>query len=385
MGVSSSLKPLGSSSGGRSTTTHPRHSRRNPNRRRNGGGGDGGGGNGGGDDKDDNHHGSGGSGGKDRGEHGIPLIQVSCRDEWYPMEHCVTVGDVLTELKRRQPPGSSDPSTTPTTANNNKARWRMNLSPSSSQQQQQQQQNQNHRAKLIVRGKILEDPKSILKEQGVRNGDTILVVTENQPLKPHEALAMFLEMIAGENGGAPLAQLMEHWKEHDLGDYLLPLLLPDNIMDATQISQALRKAVDWGYHRLRSWWERPDFRMRLLQPELEIYRKVLKRHLPPTVQKELSPAAKQILQSPEAWQQQIGKAGQTILQFGDVVLDGLLDIVLDIVQGAAGRNKLPEDSLSGQFSRTSGSSSSSTYYEPFMEDPFMANQMLDELSESEDD
>ena len=293
------------------------------------------------------------------------------------MEHCVTVGDVLEELKRRLPSTSSDPSTT--TANNQR-RWKMNLSPSSSSSQKQS----NQWAKLIVRGKILEDPKSILKEQGVKNGDTILVVTDNQPLKAHDALAMFLEMIAGENGGASLAQIMELWKEHGLGDYLLPLLLPDNIMDATQISQTLRKAIDVGYHRLRSWWERPDFRKKVLQPEMEIYRNVLKRHLPQIVQKELSPAAKHILQSPEAWQQQIGKAGQAMLNFGDVVLDGLLDIVLDIVQGA-GRNKNQEDSLSRQYSRTSGASSSSTHYEPTMEDPFMANQMLNELSESEDD
>jgi hypothetical protein len=263
------------------------------------------------------------------------------------MEHCVTVGDILTELKRRH---RSD-------------------------------KIENSRAKVIVRGKVLEDPKSILSEQGVRNGDTVLVVVGNQPLQPHEALAMFLEMIAGDNGGVPLAKLMEQWRKQGLGAYL-PHLLPD--MEAFQISQSLRNAVDLGYHRLRSWWEQPDFRRRLLQPELEVYRKVLKRHLPITIQKELSPAAQQILQNPEAWQQQIGKVGQTLLQYGDVILDGLLDIVLDIVQGA-GRNR--QDSLSGQFGKASGASppSSPASYEPTMDDPFMANQMLYELSESEDD
>jgi hypothetical protein len=62
-----------------------------------------------------------------------------------------------------------------------------------------------------------------------------------------------------------------------------------------------------------------------------------------------------------------------------------LDIVLDIVQGA-GRNR--QDSLSGQFARaydTSSSSTTSAAYHPAMEDPFIANQMLYELSESEDD
>jgi len=300
----------------------------------------------------------------------IPFIRVSCRDEWYSMEHCVTVGDVLYELGRRQ--------------DNSRKR---SSSP--------------HQPKLIFHGKVLEDPKSILKEQGVKNGDTILIVTDNQPLQAHEALAMFLEMMAagGETEDNPFARLMRQWRDYGMGDSVSNLFFSqeqqeqDNLT-ATRISHSFRNAIDLGYHRLRSWWEHPDFRKRIQYPNLEIYRKVLQRHLPVAIQNELSPSAKHILQNQQAWQEQIGRVGYTILQFGDVVLDGLLDIVLDIVQGAARSRQ--DSSLSSQFSRSSSSSgegrsptstsgSTASSYEPTMEDPFMANQMLYELSESEDE
>lgn len=318
MDFSSSLKPVGGGS----------HSRRNRGRRtsKNDSGG------GGGDDGD--------------GSNSIPLLQVSCKDEWYPMENCVTVGDVLDGIKSNF--RSSGP---------------------------------KEKAVVIVHGKVLDDPKSLLRDHGVRNGDTVLVMLGNS-LKPHEALAMFLVLI--ESGGSNLAKLVEHWREHGLGDYL-PNVLPR--LQSQQVSQGLRNAVDLGYHRLRSWWEQPIFRQALLQPNSDIYRKVLQRHLPPMIQKELSPAAKQILQSPEAWQQEIGKVCQIILQSGDVIMDGLLDVVLDIVQGA-GRNR-QESSLSARFgsgsSSRSSSASTSSLYEPTMDDPSLANQMLFELSESEED
>lgn len=302
----------------------------------------------------------------DDDDESLSLVKVSCRDQWYQVHHVTTVSDLLQDVQRQ----------------------------SSSLNAKDLQT-----AKLLYRGRVLEKPNDKLKEYGIRDGDTIFMVTENYRFRPHEVLAIFLEMMAREDDGvgSPLAKLFAHFQEHGIPNYFHQTWdttgSPRPNLQRDQISHFIRAAIDLGYHRIRLFWERPSFRQALANPvPMEAYRLVIANHLPPSIQKELSPSTKQLLENPQVWRKQLLKWTEAFLRLGDLVLDGLLDIVLDVVQGAGTRSTgtgtgttTGNSALSSQFSTSSRSSPNHDHYEPTMEDPFMANQMLFELSESEDD
>lgn len=419
---------------GNSNNNNNNHSRRSRRRGRNGGGG------GGGDNGTNNNsgNGNGNDGGDD--DNVLSLIHVSFRDEWYQLEGVATMADVLEQLPRQSRQSSSSSSKF-TNNNNNNNNSNNDNAPSTSIIHPKDLVN----AKLLYRGKILEQPPQpsqqknnniiLLKQAGIKEGDRIFVVPENYRFRPHEALAIFLEMMAreeeeqeeesstssGNNGSSsgntssshktpPLAKMVSQWQENGGSDFfqwwwssfIANSSNPNNSLQRDQIAQTIRSSVDLGYHRLRMLWERPSFRQAMKNPKgLEAYRKVLVHHLPKSIQKELSPSTRQFLSSPQAWKNQILKVTEAFLQLGDVILDGLLDIVLDVVQGAGGRGRnnnnnraaaaagqQPPQSLSSQFTssrRTTTQQQHHDHYEPDMEDPSMANQMLFELSESEED
>jgi hypothetical protein len=385
--------PFGSNINNNNNNPGRRHQHRrrgeNNNRRTNNSGGN--------DINNNNGGGGGGDGGGDGDDDDVlSAITVFCRDEWYQLQHVSTFQDVLEQLPRQ-----STSLTSKDLVN----------------------------AKLLFRGTVLESQTSAksaspstqqqtrLKQAGIREGDTVFVVPENYRFRPHEALAVFLEMMAKDESpnnttnkkgksSSPLAKLIEKWQEHVGGDAIrwwLQSLQSSHFLEREQMSQRIRSAVDLGYHRLRMVWERPSFRHALRNnPNLmEPYRKVICHHLPKSIQQELSPTTKQFLQNPQAWRDQVLQLTEGILRLGDLILDGLLDIVLDVVQGAGARGGRGASSsgsntqdtntntnLSSQYAASLTSSSQQSYhdnYEPGMEDPSMANQMLFELSESEED
>lgn len=283
----------------------------------------------------------------------LDWLKVACRDEWYQVHQVTTMGDVLHQLERIS-----------------SSLTRKDLT----------------NAKLLYRGKVLEDLGVKLKEQGLQSGDMVICVTQDYKFRLHEVLAMTLEIMSKEleddhqNEKNPFPKLIEYIRDHGMSwdywkaywDHVVPLI------DKHQISHAIRTTVDLSYHRLRMVWERPAFRRALSQPGplLETYRKVLAHHLPKSIQKELSPSTKKCLSDPDEWKRRVQHVLEGLLKLGDVILDGMLDVVLDVVQGAG---KASASSLSSKFSRPHDK------YEPNMEDPAQANQMLFELSESEDE
>lgn len=301
----------------------------------------------------------------DNNDDTLSQVKVCCRAQWYELQQVTTVGDLLQQVQQQSASSLTS--------------------------------RDLHTAKLLYRGKVLDNRNDKLKDYGIRNGDTIFVVPENYRFKAHEALAIFLEMMAKEDNNSnknmeddsvpsPLAKLFAHFQEQGLADYFRSwddLLLH---VHRDEIKHVIRTEVDLAYHRLRMLWEKPTFRQALANPgAIEAYRQVLASHLPPSIQKDLPPTTKQVLHNPQIWQKHVLRWTEGFLRFGDLVLDSLLDIVLDVVQGAG---QSTTSALSSQFtsSRTSSSQQQPPHdhYQPTMEDPTMANQMLFELSESED-
>jgi hypothetical protein len=225
-------------------------------------------------------------------------------------------------------------------------------------------------AKVCYKGKVL-DRKDLLRQAGVLDGANLIVVTDNYQLKVKEYLALIMIMLNDDQwerlGTMWREQGLEQavqqaWKEH------LQYLQPHDV------SNALRDSLDLSYHTLRRMWEHPLFRERLQDPNrIESYRQVVASHLSKKILRDL-PGAKAVLNNPEAWRNQVFKATSGFLRLGDIVLDGILDIVLDIVKGAGKRNDMNPRSQNSQ-----------QQYKPTMEDPSLANHLLFELSDSEEE
>ena len=152
-----------------------------------------------------------------------------------------------------------------------------------------------------------------------------------------------------------------------------------------QVSDTLRNSLDMSYHRLRALWEVPLFKNALTDPlRIEAYRKVLLNHLSKQILKDLK--LQSVLNNPQEFRNQFLKVTSTLVRAGDVFLDGVLDVLLDILKGA-GRN--PQNmASSAYFPKTNNNDNSNGAFgvwEPEMDDPSVANSLLFELSESEDD
>jgi hypothetical protein len=93
------------------------------------------------------------------------------------------------------------------------------------------------------------------------------------------------------------------------------------------------------------------------------------------------PGAKSLIHDAKAWRRQMLKLTAIIVRTGDSILDGVLDVLLDILKGAG-------KSRSGsEYAYASNPSGFPTHpqIDPAMEDPFKASDLLFELSESEDE
>ena len=82
------------------------------------------------------------------------------------------------------------------------------------------------------------------------------------------------------------------------------------------------------------------------------------------------------------------KFSSSLFRCGDIVMDSMLQIVLDIFNGS--NSASPNAALSSVFKQSDPYGSRSpgrnlSIYDATMEDPSLANQMLFELSESEDE
>jgi hypothetical protein len=233
---------------------------------------------------------------------------------------------------------------------------------------------------ILFKGKVLER-KALLRQLGVQDGANVIVVTENYQMKGKEVLALFLEMITEENW----ENFQSKWRSHQ------QLNNPDSsfraafaeqwkearLLQRHHVSDFIRNSLDLSYHTLRASWEHPTFRRSLSDPmRIEAYRKVVANHLSKRILSDI-PGAKFLVEHPDAWKNQMLQLTTGILRLGDVILDGVLDILLDVLKGAGNSSK--RDGSAAGYYRDGYAFPDAT-----LDDPSEANNLLYELSESED-
>jgi hypothetical protein len=173
----------------------------------------------------------------------------------------------------------------------------------------------------------------------------------------------------------------------------------DNISSLTRkdVADALRNSFDVMYHRLRSWWEHPSLRQGLHDPDrIESYRKVISTNLSQNLLSKLSVRLQQAVKSKDVWRREFLKVTSNVIRLGDTVLDGILDLLLDVLKGKGPNRYYPSQSsddnrgdptfgFGGNEQQYASTQDTTHASDPRMDDPSLANNLLFELSESEDD
>jgi hypothetical protein len=168
---------------------------------------------------------------------------------------------------------------------------------------------------------------------------------------------------------------IEHLEEmlKGLGDRLINFNRKD-------VSDGLRKGFDVVYHRLRSLWEHPILRQDLHDPDrIESYRKVVSTNVSPELLKKwhLDDAVK----SKDNWRREFIRITSHVIRIGDAILDGILDLLLDVLKGKGASMKF----ASQDYQSSGYSTSTPDITNPRMDDPTLANDLLFELSESDEE
>eukprot|EP00980_Cylindrotheca_fusiformis_P008846 scaffold1888_cov120-Cylindrotheca_fusiformis.AAC.16 len=263
-------------------------------------------------------------------------LQVSCRDKVYTIDNVSTVDELVRSLEKE----SGIP------------------------------HNDILSGKVLHKGRILEQ-KDLLRNVGVLDGSRIVVVTDNHQMKPREFLAMVLFTLSEEGWEKFLQTQDENIIEHVV-EKVSAEWKEAQFLKRDDVSAFLRNGLDLSYHALRACWDNPSFRNSLSDPDqIEAYRKVVSLHLSKKILSDIPGAAK-IVKSPEKWREKVLRFTSSIIRIGDTILDGILDLLLDVLKGA-GRTTFPED----RYRRETESQSST------MDDPFLANNILFDLSDSE--
>lgn len=231
--------------------------------------------------------------------------------------------------------------------------------------------------KFFYKGKFL-DRDDLLRQAGVRDGSNIFVVTENHPVKFRDALALVLESLDEElwEKFRHSLQKEKHVSFHDL----LTEWKEIQYLTRQDVTSFLRNGLDIYYHSLRAWWENPLFRMTITDPDqIEKVRKIISMHLS---QKILGPIATKLVHNPEMWRKQVLEISSAFIRLGDTFLDGLLDLLLDVLNGAG------KTTAAARTRDAAGIHLNSHYQNDIsttitLDDPSLANNLLFELSESE--
>jgi hypothetical protein len=241
---------------------------------------------------------------------------------------------------------------------------------------------------FLCNGIVLK-PDEPLAKAGVKPGDKILIVPHQSDAKTQDVLAMYLFLLShgSESFEKAMSSLTEEQKEGLEQFKELVRGIHDNVNTLTRkdVADGLRHGFDVAYHHLRSLWEHPQLRQGLHDPErIEAYRKVVSTNMSPGLMKK-SPQLQKAVKSKDAWRKEFVKMASNIIRLGDVILDGMLDVLLDILKGQGSSWKYAADmDRSGTLGRLDDTSSSS-FKDPRTDDPALANELLFELSESEED
>mmetsp|Transcript_27171 Transcript_27171/g.48259 ORF Transcript_27171/g.48259 Transcript_27171/m.48259 type:complete len:344 (-) Transcript_27171:241-1272(-) len=247
--------------------------------------------------------------------------------------------------------------------------------------------------RIVWKGKILK-PGEPLSEAGIRPGDKVLVLPGERQAKGLDVLAMYIFLLSNnEEALEKLASAMQNEQSETiekLQETLSSIGEEFQTLTRKDVADNLRNAFDLAYHGLRAWWEHPSFRQGLHDPDrIETYRKVVSTNLSPKVLEKSPTRLKEAIKSKENWRKEFLRISSNIIRVGDTILDGVLDLLLDILKGKGSNRFATQQGSSansgfGTFSSTTATSDS-VFSDPRMEDPSLANNLLYELSESEEE
>ena len=228
--------------------------------------------------------------------------------------------------------------------------------------------------RVIHKGKILNVGET-LRDVGVHDGSRLMVLTDSNKMKAKEFLALFLAMVSEEGWDRFRRELLEH--PEAMNSFHSSLNRTERL-NSHDVYTYLRNGLDLSYHGLRAWWERPSFRSSLANHEkIEAYRRVVAFHLNARIMNDI-PWVKKTIQSRARWRNEVSKIVAIVLRTGDIVLDAILAILLDVLKGnGEGSAKIATwDKYSPNASKSKKPSK--------MEDPNFED-LLFELSDSDSD
>lgn len=245
-----------------------------------------------------------------------------------------------------------------------------------------------NKIQVLCQKKALQ-PNDSLAEAGIQPGDKVILVPHDKQVTGVDILAVYLFMASNGAGtfsqfkgkmtgeqSEQFEQFEELWKE-----------AKDKIVHLTRqdVADGLRNGFDLAYHRLRSLWEHPVIRQNLHDPDrIETYRKVVLTSVSPQMLKEWK--LEKAVRSKDDWRQTFLKYTSQILRIGDIIMDGILDVLLEVLKGKGASAKYASSSTSSEYGQEYSSSSANLpETNPRMDDPSLANDLLYELSESDED
>jgi hypothetical protein len=155
------------------------------------------------------------------------------------------------------------------------------------------------------------------------------------------------------------------------------------------VARRVRESMSVGYHRVREFWNTPAFRAGIRDAgHIETARQSILANTEAKRAIEQVPGGKELLQNRQAWQEYFQTFSDVTLTAGDAILDGLLDVLMDILKSSSsgGGSGSPWNSNArGGIGSDSSSSSSSVFPVSDTIDPSVASDVLFELSESEEE
>jgi hypothetical protein len=240
---------------------------------------------------------------------------------------------------------------------------------------------------IFCKSKVLK-PDDSLSDAGIKPGDKVMVLPSAKDAKGQDVLAMYLFMLSNgrdsfskmkssmtEEQAEQIEQLEEMWRETKNRFTNL---------NRKDVADGLRNGFDMAYHRLRSFWEHPLIRQDLHDPSrIESYRKVVTTNVSPELLKQwrLDDAVK----SKENWRREFIRLTSNIIRMGDIILDGILDVLLDVLKGKGASVKYASQSSESAQYDINQQSPNAPDTNPRMDDPSLANDLLYELSESDEE
>ncbi len=247
---------------------------------------------------------------------------------------------------------------------------------------------------IVWKGQILK-PGDDLSKAGIKHGDRVMILPGDKEVKAVDILGVYLFLLSSNEKA--ITDTISHFKQEqpEAVESMKEVFqgMKDDVgkMTPKHVSNALRNGMDLSYHRLRSWWEHPSLRQGLHDPEkIENYRKVVSTNLSTKFLKKLSSSAsplQKIIESPDLWRREFSKLATKVIRFGDTILEGILDVLLDLLKGSRSSSLSEQHVASVEEGRMPATSNTSADFDVTneMEDPSLANNLLFELSESEDE